>query len=100
MNLQKPYAMVGVPLKAAETDVEAQKLATSEFLHGLKLIRGELILVPPLVESMDGLWSDAQRVFVESRMKLAVIGGPDTVRQRLAQLADQYGDCAYDRLNP
>ena len=86
MFLEKPYVMVGVPLVAAEMDEEAQRLSTSALQRHLKLIRGEPILIPPPVETMDGLWSEAERFLVESRLSVAVIGGPETVRSKLAQL--------------
>jgi luciferase family oxidoreductase group 1 len=84
--LDRPYVMAGVPLVAAETDEEARRLATSAMQRHLKLIRGEPIFVPPPVESMDGLWSEPERFAVESRLGAAAIGGPETVRQRLAAL--------------
>lgn len=86
-HLDRPYTMAGVPLVAAETDAEARRLATSALQRHLKLIRGEPIFVPPPVESMDGLWSDPERFAVESRTAVAVIGGPETVRQKLAAFA-------------
>jgi len=81
--LERPYVMAGVPLVAAETDVEAGRLATSALQRHLRLIRGHTILVPPPVESMDGLWTEPERFLVESRMSVAAIGGPETVRQKL-----------------
>jgi luciferase family oxidoreductase group 1 len=84
--LAKPYVMVGVPLVATEMDAEAQRLSTSALQRHLRLIRGEPIFVPPPVESMDGLWSEAEKVLVESRLSVAVIGGRETVRHKLAQL--------------
>ena len=84
--LDKPYLMAGVPLVAAETDAEAERLATSAKQRHLKLIRGEPIFVPPPVDSMDGLWSEAEKFLVESRLGAAVIGGPQTVQRKLAKL--------------
>jgi luciferase family oxidoreductase group 1 len=84
--LQKPYVMAGVPLVAAETDAEARKLATSALQRHLRLIRREPILVPPPVDSMDGLWTEQERFLVQSRLSAAAIGGPRTVQQRLAEL--------------
>lgn len=84
--LARPYVMTGVPLVAAETDAEAERLATSALQRHLKLIRGEPIFVPPPVESMHGRWSEAERFVVESRLGAAVIGGPATVQHKLAQL--------------
>lgn len=87
--LDKPYVMVGVPLVAAETDAEAEQLATSVLQRNLRLIRGLPILLSPPVKNMDGQWNDAERFLVESRLAIAVIGGPDTVRRKLAQLSEE-----------
>jgi luciferase family oxidoreductase group 1 len=88
-HLESPYVAIGVPLVAAETDAEAQRLVTSALQRHLKLIRREPIFVPAPVESMRGLWSEAERFLVESRLALAVIGGPDTVRRKLAGLVEE-----------
>lgn len=90
-RLARPYFMAGVPLVAAESDREAERLATSTLQRGLRLIRGEPIFVPPPVESMDGLWTDAERFRVASRMEAAVIGGPETVRQKLEAFERETG---------
>jgi luciferase family oxidoreductase group 1 len=84
--LERPYVMAGVPLVAAETDADAQRLATSSLQRQVKLIRRQPIFIPPPVESMDGIWNEAEKFLVDSRMAVAVIGGPATVRQKLAQI--------------
>jgi luciferase family oxidoreductase group 1 len=89
--LKESYLMVGVPLVGAETDTEARRLATSSFQRQVKLIRRQPIFMPPPVETMDGIWSEAERFLVESRMALAVIGSPETVRQKLADIQRQTG---------
>jgi luciferase family oxidoreductase group 1 len=83
--LDRPYVMAGVPLVAAETDAEARRLATSAYQRALKLIHGEPILVPPPVDSMDGLWTPAEKFNVDSRMAVAVIGGPETVARKVSE---------------
>jgi luciferase family oxidoreductase group 1 len=85
-HLASPYVMIGVPLVAADTDADARRLATSSFQRHLRLIRGEPIFTPPPIESMDGMWTDAEKFLVESRMALAVIGGPQQVQSKLEQL--------------
>ena len=62
--LRKPYVIAGVPIVAAETDAEANHLATSSSLRFLKLVRSEPIFLPPPVPSMDGLWSDTEKQIV------------------------------------
>jgi luciferase family oxidoreductase group 1 len=90
-QLQQPYAMIGVSLFAADTDREAQRLATSAQLMFLNLVRGHPGELPPPVESMEGRWSPAERAAVEERMRYAAIGSPETVRRRLEEFRDETG---------
>ena len=83
--LDEPYVAACVPLVAAGTDAEAERLATSALQRHLKLIRREPIFVPAPVDSMHGRWSEPERFLVESRLDAAVIGGPETVRQKLTR---------------
>jgi luciferase family oxidoreductase group 1 len=84
--LQAPYAMVGVPAVVADTDLEAERLATTVYRRALQLIRGGALYSRPPVDSMDGLWSDVERTAVEHRLGVAAIGSPETVTRRLAAL--------------
>jgi luciferase family oxidoreductase group 1 len=86
--LTKPYVMAGVPIVAAETDDEAKYLATSSSLRFLKLVRSEPIFLPRPVPSMDGLWSDAEKQIVGSKLKVAIVGGAETVRHKLIAFLD------------
>jgi luciferase family oxidoreductase group 1 len=89
--LERPYAIVGVPLVAAETDAEARRLATSALQRQVMLIRRQPIFIPPPIESMDGIWSEPEKFLVDSRMALAVVGGPETVRQKLTRILQDTG---------
>jgi len=86
-GLQTPYAMIGVPVVAADTDEQAQRLATTPYQRFLHLIRGEPVYTEPPVESMDRLWSAEERAVVESKLGAAIIGSPETVKRKLAALA-------------
>jgi luciferase family oxidoreductase group 1 len=89
--MEKPYAMVGIPVVAAESDAEAQFLATSMYQRILRLHRGHPILIPPPIESMDGKWNEFERHGVESHLGAAIIGGPETVREKLARFVTATG---------
>lgn len=84
-HLAKPHVMVGLPVIAADTDAQAQHLATSAFQRVLRLRRGQPILVPPPVASMDGLWSEPERQMVVEHFGAAIIGGPETVGRKLRE---------------
>ncbi|RZT91400.1 LLM class flavin-dependent oxidoreductase [Rivibacter subsaxonicus] len=89
--LARPYAAIGVNVIAAETDAEAAHLFTSlqqRFLGMQRGIRGPL---PRPVASMDGLWSEAERIGVERMLSVAAVGSAATVRERLRTIVEQTG---------
>ena len=89
--LDKPYAMIGVPLIAAPSDEEAEFLATSAYQRVLALIRGQSLVLRPPVDSMAGRWQPHEQQAVGDFLGLAVIGGPEKVRARLEILLEQSG---------
>ena len=89
--LERPYAMLGVSVVAADTDREAARLATSLQQQFLALQRGRPVQLQPPVESMDALWSPIERLQVEHVLREAIVGGPETVRERLEALVARTG---------
>jgi luciferase family oxidoreductase group 1 len=85
-SLSKPYLMIGVPVIAADTDREAQRLATTSYQRFLGLVRGQSVMLKPPVESMDGLWSPHEKAAVASRLQIAAFGSATTVRSKLENL--------------
>ncbi|KAB0485862.1 luciferase family oxidoreductase, group 1 [Pseudomonas reinekei] len=87
--LDKPYVMLGVPLVAADTDEQADYLATSVFQRILALMRGQSLVQRPPVKTMDGLWLPHEREAVSDFLGLAMIGSPEKIRARLDVLVEQ-----------
>lgn len=99
--LDRPYTIVGVPVMAADTDEEAQHLATTEYINILRLIRSQLAPLSPPVDSIDGLANDLERAAVEAKRAAAIVGGPETVRRSLeAFLAETGADELIITCNP
>lgn len=88
--LDKPYVSMGVPTVVAHTDEEAQYLATSAYQRVLGLLRGQSLKLKAPVESMDGLWSVAEKMSVDNFYAMAQIGSPETVKAGLEKLHQQY----------
>ncbi|HET9471785.1 MAG TPA: LLM class flavin-dependent oxidoreductase [Usitatibacter sp.] len=86
--LGEPRVMVGVPVVAAEGDIEAERLATSMYLRTLGIIRGERAGLQPPVESMAGLWTRGEELAIAERMALMVVGGRERVAEGLQQVID------------
>lgn len=87
--LDKPYVMLGVPLVAAETDEQADYLATSVYQRILALMRGQSLVQRPPVATMDGLWLPHEREAVGSFLGLAMVGSPQKIRAKLEVLLEQ-----------
>ena len=82
-QLAAPHAMVGCNVVAAETDAEAQHLFTSLQQQFANLYRGRPSQIQPPCDDMDAIWLPAEKAAVDHTLKCAVVGGPDTVREKL-----------------
>lgn len=87
--LDKPYVMLGVPMVVADTDEQAEYLATSVYQRILALMRGQSLMQKPPVESMSGLWLPHEREAVGDFLGLAMIGSPQKVKAKLEVLLEQ-----------
>ncbi len=88
--LSKPYVSMGVPTVVAETDAEAEYLATSAYQRVLGLMRGQSLKLKAPIASMNGLWSPAEKMSVDSFYAMAQIGANGTVKEGLKQLLLEY----------
>jgi luciferase family oxidoreductase group 1 len=79
--LQEPHTMAGVPVVVAETDEQARYLATTHQQLFLNLIRNHPGPLMPPLERLD--WNSFEEAAVASKMRVAVAGSPETVRQKL-----------------
>ncbi len=89
--LSKPYAMVAVNVFAADTDREAELLATSQFQSFINLVRGTPARIQPPVEDMDQIWTPAERAMIQQRMSGSIIGGPEKVKDELDRFIKSSG---------
>lgn len=87
--LDKPYAMVGLNVVAADTDEEAQRLATSMQQQFLSLIRNTPGQLKPPVDSMEGLWTEYEKVIVERQLSSSIVGSAKTVKEKLQQFLEE-----------
>ena len=82
-QLEKPYAMAGVNVFAADTDEAARKLFTSLQQAFANLRRGDPGPLPPPVDDIDRHLSPPEKIGVEHALKHSMVGSPATVRQGL-----------------
>jgi luciferase family oxidoreductase group 1 len=85
-QLDKPYAMVGLPVIAADTDAEARRLFTSTQQSFTNLHRGTPGPLQPPIDDIDAYWSPMEKLQASRMQRYAVVGSPETVRQGLERV--------------
>lgn len=90
-TLEKPYAMLGMPIVVADSDTEAKHLATTSHQRILALLRGNPLWLKPPIDSMDGLWNIEEELHVREFLSLAAVGNPAQVKAKLENLAEELG---------
>jgi len=83
-QLDRPYAMLGANVLAADTDAEARRQFTSQQQSFINLRRGSPGQVPPPIDDIDSYWSPAEKAMVERSLAVSFVGSPETVRRGLA----------------
>jgi luciferase family oxidoreductase group 1 len=86
-TLAEPYAMVGVPVIAADTDEKAERLATVQQQKFLNLIRNHPGPLMPPVQTLD--WNVFEKAMVASKLRAAIVGSRETVRQKLEDFLEK-----------
>ncbi|WP_079509034.1 LLM class flavin-dependent oxidoreductase [Mesobacillus jeotgali] len=86
--LEKPYAMVGVNVITAETDEEAEFLATSMQQQFLNLFRNNPSPLLPPVKNFEEQVSEYEKMLLDSRIGSSIVGSPQTIKAKLQKFLD------------
>lgn len=90
-QLKEPYVLACVNVVAADTDSEANKLATSLYQMFRGVISGKRQLLQPPVDSMDLIWSDYEEEQINQMLACTFVGSKETVKNDLQQFLNQCG---------
>ena len=90
-QLDKPYAMVGVNIIAAESDAEAKRLATTQQMSFANIFRGARKLSQPPIDDIETYWSPMEKVQAGRMLARSIYGAPKTVRAGLDALIAETG---------
>ncbi|WP_347484914.1 LLM class flavin-dependent oxidoreductase [Vandammella animalimorsus] len=85
--LQRPYAMIGVPVVAAASDAQAEYLASSTYQRILGILTNQRGLMQPPVQGFMEKLDERARQAIRDFLAIGLIGGPQTVQQGLQALA-------------
>jgi luciferase family oxidoreductase group 1 len=89
-SLQKePYIMPCINIIAADTDEQAEYLATSMMQMFTGVVTGDRKPMPPPVDDMDRVWTPHQKMAVQQMLACTFIGGKETLKKKLEGFLDQ-----------
>lgn len=88
--LQEPHMAVCVNLVAADTNEEADFLATTMQRQFLNIVRGTDHPLSPPVASMDDEWYPGEKQAIDSMLRYSLIGDKERVTAQLLDFQERY----------
>lgn len=90
-SFEKPYAMVGVNVIAADTTEEAERLASSQYMQYLDLRRGVTRKLQAPIDNMEEIWTPMEKAAVLESLdpRTTIVGDKETVRERLISFQEE-----------
>ena len=82
-QLDRPYAMVGVNVVAAETDQEARRLFTTVQQSFTNLLRGSPGKLQAPIDDIEEYWTPAEKQQASRMLEHSVVGSRESVRREL-----------------
>ena len=90
-QLERPHAMAGVNVVAADTDAEARRLFTSLQQQFTNMVRGTRGLMPAPIDDIESYWSPLEKAQASRMLSFSFVGSHETVRRGLASFLEQTG---------
>jgi luciferase family oxidoreductase group 1 len=90
-QLDRPYAMVGINVIAADTDEEARHLFTSAQQSFTNLFRGARGKLQPPIDDIESYWSPHEKAQAMNMLSCSFVGAPKTVQDGLETFIAQTG---------
>lgn len=85
-QLKEPYLIVCINIVCAQTNEEAQYLATTELQKFLYLQRGDNKQLPKPIKDMSSLWEEWEEKSIRHKTRESIWGTPEVVKERLEKL--------------
>jgi luciferase family oxidoreductase group 1 len=85
-QLDRPYAMVGVNIIAAENDAKAKRLATTQQMSFTNIFRGARGLSQPPIDNIETYWSPMEKAQAMRMLARSIVGSPDKVQTGIEAL--------------
>jgi luciferase family oxidoreductase group 1 len=82
----KPHGILAIAIIMADTDEEAERLASSADLNRLRRDRGQYLPLPSVDEAMSYPYTDAERASIARNRSRLFVGSKQTVMQQISPM--------------
>jgi luciferase family oxidoreductase group 1 len=90
-QLERPHAMVGLNVFAADTDAEARRLFTSAQQSFANMFRGARGKLPAPIDDIESYWTPMEKAHASNMLACSVVGSPETVHDGVRRLVAETG---------
>jgi luciferase family oxidoreductase group 1 len=88
-TLQEPYVLSCINVVAADTDAEANRIATSLYQMFKGIITGQRTLLPPPIDNIDSLLNEYEAEQLNQMLACTFVGSKETVREDMESFLAQ-----------
>ena len=88
-QLDRPYAIVGVNIIAADSDDRARRLATTQQMSFTNIFRGARGLSQPPIDDIESYWTPMEKAQAMRMLARSIVGAPGTVRKGIGALVEE-----------
>jgi luciferase family oxidoreductase group 1 len=88
-QLDRPYAIVGVNIIAADSDEKARRLATTQQMSFTNIFRGARGLSQPPIDDIETYWTPMEKAQAQRMLARSIVGSRDTVHKGIAALIEE-----------
>ena len=89
--LSEPYAIACVNVVTADTDAEAEYLASTLYQMMLGVVTGKRQLMQPPVDDMAPLWTEPEELYVKQMLSTSFLMGRERLGQELPDFVARHG---------
>lgn len=90
--LDKPYVIVCLNAIVADTDEQAEYLATTQAQVMMSITRGRMQPVQPPTDDLKGLLTPTEYEIAKQRMQQSLIGSKETVKVKIQDFIKEHGE--------
>ncbi|PTI67619.1 LLM class flavin-dependent oxidoreductase [Staphylococcus shinii] len=90
--LSEPYVIVCLNAIVADTDKQAEYLATTQAQVMVSITRGRMQPVQPPTDDLKGLLTPTEYEIAKQRMQQSLIGSEDTVKAKIQDFIKEHGE--------